>query len=120
MERIRILLADRNRHVRELLRRELESEGYQVEVARDAREIIGILALGDIPNLLILDLDIPYLAEVHLLEILKSDHPQLPVIIHTFQREESPEVNMPNALVFLEKAEDPNRLKTTIASLVHR
>ena len=44
VETVRILLTDRNRHVRELLRRELETEGYVVAVARDAQEILGLLA----------------------------------------------------------------------------
>ena len=37
----KILIADRNRHVRDFLRRELGAEGYQVEVARDGREVLG-------------------------------------------------------------------------------
>lgn len=117
---VRILLADRNRHVRELLRRELELEGYQVMVARDASEILGVLARGEIPDLLILDFDLPFLAEVQLLEKLKQNLPNLPVIIHSFQLEEPSSAGMPAATVFLEKAEDPNRLKNAIAALVQK
>jgi DNA-binding NtrC family response regulator len=117
---VRILLADRNRHVRELLRRELEAEGYLVVVARDAQEILGILAQGEIPDLLILDLEIPYVAEIKLLEQLQGLYPALPVIIHSFQPENPQEFVMDNAVAFLEKAEDPNQLKTTIAALVQK
>ena len=59
----KILLADRNRHVRDLLRRELSAEGYVVEVARDGREVLERLNGDDPPHLLILDLEIPYLDE---------------------------------------------------------
>ncbi len=120
METIRILLADRNRHVRELLRRELETEGYVVAVARDAQEILGLLAQGEIPDLLILDLEIPYITEVNLLEQLQATHPTLPVIIHSFQPDNPQEFTLPNTVAFLEKAEDPDQLKTTIAGLVRK
>jgi DNA-binding NtrC family response regulator len=120
VETVRILLADRNRHVRELLRRELETEGYLVAVARDAQEILDLLARGGIPDLLILDLEIPYVAEVNLLEQLNNLYPNLPVLIHSFQPENPQEFITGNAVAFLEKAEDPNHLKTTIAALVHK
>jgi DNA-binding NtrC family response regulator len=119
VKKIRILLTDRNRHVRELLRRELETEGYEVAVARDAQEILGLLARGEIPDVLILDLEIPYMTEANLLENLKGKYPSLPVIIHSFQPENMGEFSAAEAAVFLEKAEDPQQLKTTIAALVH-
>ena len=120
METVRILLTDRNRHVRELLRRELETEGYVVAVARNAQEILGSLGDGELPHLLILDLEIPYLAEVNLLESLKKNYPSLPVIIHSFQPENPREFIAANAVAFLEKSEDPHQLKQTIAALVQK
>lgn len=120
MEKIRILLTDRNRHVRELLRRELEAEGYEVAVARDAQETLELLATGEMPDLLVLDLEIPYLAEAKLLESLKQAYPTLPVIIHSFQPENLGGVIAAEAAAFLEKVEDPEPLKTTIAALVHK
>jgi two-component system response regulator MprA len=115
-----ILLTDRNRHVRELLRRELETEGYAVAVARDAQEILALLGCGDIPDLLILDLEIPFLTEADLLESLKNTYPSLPVIIHSFQPEDPREFLGTGAVAFLEKSEDPYQLKQTIAALVQK
>ena len=80
----KILIADRNRHVREFLRRELSAEGYQVEVARDGREVLGRINGDDPPHLLILDLEIPYLDELEVWARLKDRQPPLPVVIHTF------------------------------------
>jgi CheY-like chemotaxis protein len=57
------LIADRNRHVRDFLRRELTAEGYQVEMAADGREVLSRIEGADPPHLLILDLEIPYLDE---------------------------------------------------------
>jgi DNA-binding NarL/FixJ family response regulator len=107
----RLLLADRNRHVRELLRREL---------ARDAQEILALLAQGAMPDLLILDLEIPYAAELKLLEQLQALYPTLPVLIHSFQPENPQELILSKAMAFLEKTEDPHQLKATIAELMHR
>jgi DNA-binding NtrC family response regulator len=117
---VRVLLTDRNRHVRELLRRELAAEGYEVAVARDAQEILGLLAGAGVPDLLILDLEIPFITEANLLENLKKTYPSLPVIIHSFQPENPREVIVADAVAFLEKTEDPQQLKTTIAALVHK
>jgi two-component system response regulator MprA len=115
-----ILLTDRNRHVRELLRRELETEGYAVAVARDAQEILALLNCGKIPDLLILDLEIPFLAEANLLESLKNVYPFLPVIIHSFQPENPREFLGTDAVAFLEKSENPYYLKQTIAALMQK
>lgn len=116
----RILLADRNRHVRELLKRELQGEGYQVAVARDAQEVLTLLAQGAIPDLLILDLEIPFAAELHLLEQLQALYPRLPVLIHSFPPENPQELILGKEMAFLEKTEDPHQLKTIIASLIHK
>jgi FixJ family two-component response regulator len=80
----KILIADRNRHVRDFLRRELSAEGYRVEVARDGREMLGRINGEDPPHLLILDLEIPYLDEPEVWSRLKDRQPALPVVIHTF------------------------------------
>ncbi len=120
MNTIRILLADRNRHVRELLKRELEAEGYQVACARDAQEILAALAQGVAPDLLILDLEIPYADELKLLAQLKHLYPSLPILIHSFQPENPQELVLGNTMAFLEKTEDPQQLKATVAALMQR
>ena len=115
-----LLLADRNRHVREFLRRELAADGYLVRVARDAQEILDILAGGEMPHLLILDLEIPFLAEVRLLEQLRNLYPSLPVLIYSFQPEDPQEFPMGPGVFFLEKAEGPHRLSVSLAALLPR
>jgi DNA-binding NtrC family response regulator len=112
----KILIADRNRHVRDFLRRELMSEGYQVEVARDGREILQMLNGQDQPDLLILDLELPYLIELKVLELLQERLPSLPVVIHSFLPEA--ESHLPEAAKFLEKSEDTNLLKAVVAELL--
>ena len=112
----KILIADRNRHVREFLQRELLAEGYQVEAARDGREVLEMLNGQNPPNLLILDLELPYVTELKVLELLQERLPSLPVVIHSFPPDS--EQHLPEAAAFLEKREDTNRLKEVVAELL--
>ncbi|MBI4642362.1 MAG: response regulator [Deltaproteobacteria bacterium] len=112
----RILIADRNRHVREFLRRELMIEGYQVEVARDGREVLEMIHGRTPPDLLILDLELPYVTELKVLELLQEKLPSLPVIIHSFLPES--ESHLPETAKFLEKREDTDLLKEVVAELL--
>lgn len=114
----RILIADRNRHVREFLRRELMIEGYQVEVARDGREVLQMLYGQNPPDLLILDLELPYVTELKVLELLQEKLPSLPVVIHSFPLDSEQQV--PGAAAFLEKREDTNLLKEVVAELLRK
>lgn len=116
----KILIADRNRHVREFLRRELEAEGYQVEVARDGRELLTLICSDDPPHLLILDLEIPYLDELEIWTRLKDRQPPLPVVIHTFLPEYPTHLTVPLAAAFLEKKGDTDELKAVVAEVIHK
>ena len=115
---LRILIADRNRHVRELLRRELNAEGYQVEVAKDGREVLSILESHEPPHLLILDLEIPYVAELEVLARLKEHQPPLPLVIHSLLPEAANQPSLPQGDVFLEKKGDTDSLKAVVAQVL--
>ena len=112
----KVLIADRNRHVREFLCRELLAEGYLAEPARDGREVLQLLNGPNPPDLLILDLELPYLTELKVLEILQERLPSLPVVIHHFQPDA--EQHLPGAAAFLEKREDTHLLKEVVAELL--
>lgn len=116
----KILVADRNRHVREFLRRELAAEGYQVEVARDGRELLDLIWGDEPPHLLILDLEIPYLDELEFWARLKDRRPPLPVVIHTFLPEYPTHLTVPLAAAFLEKKGDTDELKAVVAGVIRR
>ena len=55
-----LLIADRNRNVREFLRREFTSEGYRVAVARDGEEVLESLRRAEPPHVLVLDPEIQF------------------------------------------------------------
>ena len=113
----KILIADRNRHVREFLRRELTGEGYRVEVARDGRELLSKLEGPEPPDLLILDPEIPYLDEMAVWTRLREREPAVPVLIHTFGPEER---NLPGpaTVAFLEKKGDTDLLKAAVMDAI--
>ncbi len=114
----KILIADRNRNVRDLLRRELTAEGYVVEVARDAREVLGRINGEDPPQLLILDLEIPFLDEPEVWARLQDRQPPLPVVIHTFLPEYPTNLTLPITAAFLEKKGDTDQLKAVVAEVI--
>ncbi|MGA9753851.1 MAG: response regulator [Desulfobaccales bacterium] len=114
----KILLADRNRNVRDLLRRELSAEGYVVEVARDGREVLDRLNGDDPPHLLILDLEIPYLDETEVWARLQDRQPALPVVIHSFLPAYPTNLSLPIAATFLEKKGDTDLLKAVVAEMI--
>ena len=116
----KIVIADRNRHVRDFLRRELNAEGYQVEVARDGRELLGLISGDAPPHLLILDLEIPYLEEPEVWARLKDRQPPLPVVIHTCLPEYPTNLTLPIAAAFLEKKGDTDQLKAVVAEVIER
>jgi CheY-like chemotaxis protein len=116
----KILIADRNRHVRDFLRRELAAEGYLVEVAADGREILSRINGNDPPHLLILDLEIPYLDEPEVWARLKDRQPPLPLVIHTLLPQYPTNLTMPMAAAFLEKKGDTDLLKAVVAEVIDK
>lgn len=113
-----ILIADRNRHVRDFLRRELVAEGYQVEVARDGREVLAFIEGTKPPDLLVLDLEMPYVSGYALLEKIQKLRSPLPVVIHTFLTEYSQQFNGQERAVFVEKSGKTDSLKAAILEML--
>jgi len=113
-----ILIADRNRHVREFLRRELMAEGYRVQVAKDGREVMMIIEGSDPPDLLILDLDAPYVGGSMILERLRIRNPPLPVVVHAFPTDYTGSLSEPRVAAFVEKSGDTDRLKAVVTDVL--
>jgi len=101
-----ILIADRNPHVREFLRRELSIPGFQVLKAKDGREVLRMFNSGDPPDLLILDLDIPHVSGVEILRKLQDKKIRVPVVVHTFLTEYADHPAVRKSAAFLEKTGD--------------
>ncbi|MGQ9748529.1 hypothetical protein [Desulfosoma sp.] len=80
----RIVVTDRNRHVRAFLRRELAQDGYEVMEAVDYRELQKILGSSVNVDLLVLDPDIAVQSLRVVLRTLKQRYPTMRVVVHSF------------------------------------
>ncbi|MDY6837728.1 MAG: response regulator [Thermodesulfobacteriota bacterium] len=121
MKRFCILIADRNRHVREFLRRELMLAGYLVQVAKDGREVMKMTGDDHLPDLLILDLDLPYVNGLTILEELETRDRPLPVIVHTFHVEWRKHPAVQRAACFWEKrGNNIQGFKATVAEVLEK
>jgi two-component system response regulator MprA len=80
---VKILVVDDERAVRESLRRALELEGYEIELAEDGREALERLAREDQPDAVILDVLMPGVDGLEVCRTLRSQGSRLPVLMLT-------------------------------------
>jgi DNA-binding NtrC family response regulator len=117
-----ILIADRNPHVREFLKREMVAEGFRVKLAKSGREVLKLIFNQENLDLLILDLDLPDASELSVLEKVQDRIPTLPVVVHAFTSdysEEHPAVS--SATAFVEKrGSNIDRLKKVVSEVLRR
>ena len=78
----KILLADDDASVREVLGRVLESEHYDVVLARTGRETAAKF-IADVPDLVLLDLNMPDRDGWDAYDLMNQTHPFVPVIVIT-------------------------------------
>ena len=120
-EKYNILIADRNPHVRELLRREMTLEGYQVQLAKTGGEVLNYTLKQDSFDLLFLDSDLPDIDESSLLKKLGGRIPPLPVVVHSFLSENSERQDVLTTVIFVEKrGSSVDHLKKIGAEILER
>jgi len=84
---MKILVVDDERAVRESLRRALELESYEIELAADGNEALLTLESESEPDAVILDLLMPGLDGLEVCRRLRSSGRQLPVLMLTARTE---------------------------------
>ncbi|MGH3036006.1 MAG: response regulator transcription factor [Gaiellaceae bacterium] len=84
---MRILVVDDERAVRESLRRALELEGYDVELAADGQEALDRLEAGPEPDAVVLDVLMPVLDGLEVCTRLRRAGSRLPVLMLTARAE---------------------------------
>jgi two-component system, OmpR family, response regulator MprA len=80
---VKILVVDDERAVRESLRRALELEGYEIELASDGVEALAALENGGDADAMILDVLMPRLNGLEVCRRLRESGNRLPVLILT-------------------------------------
>ncbi len=116
-----LVIADRNRHVRDFLRREFMADGYIVELAKDDRELLCLIERELPLDLVIFDLEMPYEGGPELLEQLQENKPLLPFVIHTFLTEYAAHDAVRKCAAFVEKSgQSIDLLKQVVESVLRR
>ena len=77
-----LLIVEDDQEMRDLLRKVLEKDGYQVSLAGDRHEAVALLAQGPF-DLVVTDLLMPHDGGLELLNTIQKVYPAIPVIIVT-------------------------------------
>jgi two-component system, OmpR family, response regulator MprA len=84
---MRVMVVDDERAVRESLRRALELEGYEIELAESGTEALALLNGGSHPDALVLDVLMPGVDGLEVCKRLRRAGNQLPVLMLTARAE---------------------------------
>ena len=87
MKPMRVLVVDDERAVRDSLRRALELEGYDVELAADGEEALERLAQNGEPDAVVLDILMPKIDGLEVCRRLRREGHRLPVLMLTARDE---------------------------------
>lgn len=113
------MIADRNRHVRGFLKREMIKEGYHVREAKNGREILKEIYTHEHLDLLIFDPDLPDINISTMLEKLEDRIPALPVVIHAFPSDDMDDPDILKKVPFVEKRGDSiEHLKSVVLEVL--
>jgi len=116
-----MLIADRNPHVREFLKREMVAEGYQVRLAENGRQLLKWVYHHEHLDLLIMDTDLPDIDVSSLLEKLHDRIPFLPLVIHAFLSDYADNSDVLKDFPFVEKeGSSVERLKKVVSALLQK
>jgi len=80
---VKILVVDDERAVRESLRRALELEGYEIELAEDGRQALERLHEGPEPDAMVLDVLMPGVDGLEVSRTLRREGSRLPILMLT-------------------------------------
>ncbi len=97
-----ILIAERNPHIRNLVRRELVAEGYDVFTVENVLQLKNWFSLRREPDVLVLDPELSGNEEHNIWELLET-YPQLPVIIYCLCPDQWIGMRGPNRSALVEK-----------------
>lgn len=113
----KILLADDDAGVRETLGRVLEFEHYDVMPARTGREAAARF-IADLPDLVLLDLNMPDRDGWDAFDLMRQTHPLVPVIIITARPQQYNHAAKLRIAALMEKPLDLPLLLASIADLL--
>jgi len=113
----RVLVVDDDESIRALVRHQLAQAGYEVVVAEDAI-VAGHIVLGGAPDLIVLDVTMPYMSGFEFAAVLNADAtlPFIPVIFLTSREDGHDRAMALGAVGYVNKPVDG----ATLVSLVRQ
>ena len=117
-DRTTILVIDDDASVRLITRRALESFGYRAILAEDGES--GVLALGEQPALVLMDLSMPGMSGEATLRAINAGVPATPVVVMSgFDEETLPDYRAEGLIAgFLQKPFSLDGLRTALESAI--
>lgn len=109
----RILVVDDEEGIRQLYKEELEEEGYEVELAERGEEALDKISRSK-PDVVILDLRMPGMGGVEVLERIREQDKELPVIMCTAYGEYKRDLTTWASDAYVVKSADLTELKGVI------
>ena len=109
----RILVVDDEKGIRQLYQEELGEEGYEVELAERGEEALEKISKGK-PDVVILDLKKPGMGGLEVLERIREQDKDLPVIICTAYGEYKSDLTTWASDAYVVKSADLTELKGVI------
>jgi two-component system cell cycle sensor histidine kinase/response regulator CckA len=119
---VRVLAADDEAPILEVMRRTLEEAGYEVLLARDGTEVLAVLERerGGV-DLLLCDVAMPNMSGMALAGVVAERYPDLPVVwLSGYPRETAFRGDDRSRQPFLQKPVDTEQLLTAIRGALHK
>ena len=115
----KILIADRNPHIRDYLRRELAACGYNVRQVENGKELLKLLYSHTRFDLLVLDPEVPGLEAIEMAHKIVDRIPQLPVVLfYTRGNEDISDYNAGNIFLVEKNGQSIDILKAVIQDIL--
>jgi DNA-binding response OmpR family regulator len=113
-----VILANRNRHIRELLAREFSREGINVKSCGLGREAASLAASG--ADLLVVDSELPDMDPLSVIRQTRLARPVLPVAVHAHEAEEATACLCEPLVFFVPKSDDPSVLVGAVRRMLEQ
>jgi DNA-binding NtrC family response regulator len=114
-----ILIADRNPRIRGFVERELREAGYRVFAVENISQLRAWITPARLPDLLVMDPDLPGGGPEAPIWPLLSSYPHLPVVFHCLAADmPNPTPRMARTLIVEKSADSIDLLKSQIARLL--
>ena len=113
-----VILADRNRHIRELLTRELGREGFEVKGCGLGREAASLAAIR--ADLLVVDTELPDMDAASVIRLARTARPRLPVAVYAYEEDDAAPCLKEPEVLFVPKGDDPAQLVRAVRSMLFK